>query len=197
MPELGLELPPTAIGKDYPVAGDWVLLTGSTADDSVVEAVLPRRTSLVRKAAGNRTEEQVVAAEAAIAANQNPVMIFVPCHRVLGADGKWTYSADNGQAAIQGLKAGETHPMIAAMNALPYQCGTLGNHEFNYGLSFMDKVLAGANFPFVCANLVRGTELAAKAGADFEAPRRDALPAAPPRRSSRSTSCAPDGPAAI
>ena len=25
---------------------------------------------------------------AAIAANQNPVMIFVPCHRVLGADGK-------------------------------------------------------------------------------------------------------------
>ncbi|NJI07718.1 VCBS domain-containing protein, partial [Aeromonas veronii] len=26
---------------------------------------------------------------------------------VLGADGKWTYSADNGQAAIQGLKAGE------------------------------------------------------------------------------------------
>ncbi|MDX7848438.1 VCBS domain-containing protein, partial [Aeromonas caviae] len=27
---------------------------------------------------------------------------------VLGADGKWTYSADNGQAAIQGLKAGET-----------------------------------------------------------------------------------------
>ncbi|MEZ5804590.1 MAG: bifunctional 2',3'-cyclic-nucleotide 2'-phosphodiesterase/3'-nucleotidase, partial [Rhizobiaceae bacterium] len=40
-------------------------------------------------------------------------------------------------------------------------CSTLGNHEFNYGLSFMDKVLAGANFPFVCANLVRGTELAA------------------------------------
>ncbi|WP_193758461.1 VCBS domain-containing protein [Aeromonas caviae] len=27
---------------------------------------------------------------------------------MLGADGKWTYSADNGQAAIQGLKAGET-----------------------------------------------------------------------------------------
>ncbi|AUZ80221.1 retention module-containing protein [Aeromonas sp. ASNIH1] len=27
---------------------------------------------------------------------------------VLGADGKWTYSADNGQAAIQGLKVGET-----------------------------------------------------------------------------------------
>jgi len=47
------------------------------------------------------------------------------------------------------------------MNTLDYACSTLGNHEFNYGLSFMDKVLAGANFPFVCANLIRGTELAA------------------------------------
>jgi 2',3'-cyclic-nucleotide 2'-phosphodiesterase/3'-nucleotidase len=46
------------------------------------------------------------------------------------------------------------------MNVLGYEASTLGNHEFNYGLSFMDKVLAGANFPFVCANLVRGTQLA-------------------------------------
>ena len=33
------------------------------------------------------------------------------------------------------------------MNALGYDCSTLGNHEFNYGLDFMCKVLAGANFP--------------------------------------------------
>lgn len=56
---------------------------------------------------------------------------------------------------------GDVHPVIKGMNELAYSCSTLGNHEFNYGLSFMDKVLAGANFPFVCANLVRGTELAA------------------------------------
>ena len=61
----------------------------------------------------------------------------------------------------RGMDGTEPHPVIKAMNILGYDCGTLGNHEFNYGLSFMDKVLAGANFPLVCANLVTGSELAA------------------------------------
>ncbi len=51
------------------------------------------------------------------------------------------------------LKQGETHPMFAAMNLLRYDAATLGNHEFNFGLSFLDLSLAGAKFPFVCANL--------------------------------------------
>src|SRR5688572_6306698 len=50
---------------------------------------------------------------------------------------------------------GEPHPIIAAMNTLGYEVGTLGNHEFNYGLEFLDKALAGANFPLVSANLVK------------------------------------------
>ena len=49
----------------------------------------------------------------------------------------------------------EPHPVIAAMNTLGYEAGTLGNHEFNYGLDFLEKPLAGANFPFVSANIVR------------------------------------------
>jgi 2',3'-cyclic-nucleotide 2'-phosphodiesterase/3'-nucleotidase len=53
----------------------------------------------------------------------------------------------------RGLKAGDTHPMIAAMNALGYACSTLGNHEFNYGLDFLDHGVKAANFPFVCANV--------------------------------------------
>ncbi|RWN28835.1 bifunctional 2',3'-cyclic-nucleotide 2'-phosphodiesterase/3'-nucleotidase [Mesorhizobium sp.] len=61
----------------------------------------------------------------------------------------------------RGMKDGDLHPVMKGMNLLGYECSTLGNHEFNYGLPFMDKVLAGANFPFVCANLIRGTELAA------------------------------------
>ncbi|TGV16152.1 bifunctional 2',3'-cyclic-nucleotide 2'-phosphodiesterase/3'-nucleotidase [Mesorhizobium sp. M8A.F.Ca.ET.173.01.1.1] len=61
----------------------------------------------------------------------------------------------------KGLKEGDLHPIMKGMNLLGYECSTLGNHEFNYGLSFLDKVLAGANFPFVCANLIRGNELAA------------------------------------
>lgn len=59
----------------------------------------------------------------------------------------------------RGMKDGDMHPVVKAMNVLGYDCGTLGNHEFNYGLSFMDKVIGGANFPMVCANLVRGTAL--------------------------------------
>jgi 2',3'-cyclic-nucleotide 2'-phosphodiesterase/3'-nucleotidase len=42
------------------------------------------------------------------------------------------------------------------MNVLDFDCGTLGNHEFNYGVDFMDKVNAGADFPIVCANFARG-----------------------------------------
>ena len=61
----------------------------------------------------------------------------------------------------KGMKEGDVHPVMKGMNLLGYDCSTLGNHEFNYGLPFLDKVLAGANFPFVCANLIRGTERAA------------------------------------
>jgi len=61
----------------------------------------------------------------------------------------------------RGMDGDVVHPVIEAMNVLGYDCGTLGNHEFNYGLSFMDKVNSGANYPIVCANLVNGTELAA------------------------------------
>ncbi len=56
----------------------------------------------------------------------------------------------------RGLKDGDVHPVIKAMNTLGYTVGTLGNHEFNYGLDFMFKVLGGANFALVCANLTKG-----------------------------------------
>lgn len=48
---------------------------------------------------------------------------------------------------------GEVHPVIAAMNAMGYDAGTLGNHEFNYGLGFLETALAGAAYPVVCANV--------------------------------------------
>ncbi|MGH6924545.1 MAG: bifunctional 2',3'-cyclic-nucleotide 2'-phosphodiesterase/3'-nucleotidase, partial [Propylenella sp.] len=56
----------------------------------------------------------------------------------------------------RGMNDGDVHPIIKAMNVLGFECSTLGNHEFNYGLDFMDKVLAGAEYPIVCANLARG-----------------------------------------
>ena len=60
----------------------------------------------------------------------------------------------------KGLDGDEPHPIIAAMNTLGYEVGTLGNHEFNYGLEFLEAALQDASFPFVSANLVKG-ELAA------------------------------------
>ncbi|MFZ5749820.1 MAG: bifunctional 2',3'-cyclic-nucleotide 2'-phosphodiesterase/3'-nucleotidase [Pseudomonadota bacterium] len=64
----------------------------------------------------------------------------------------------------RGMKAGDMHPVIQAMNVLGYEASTLGNHEFNYGLDFLTNTIAGANFPVVSANVA--TEI----GAD---PRKD------------------------
>jgi 2',3'-cyclic-nucleotide 2'-phosphodiesterase/3'-nucleotidase len=57
----------------------------------------------------------------------------------------------------RGLKEGDVHPVVAAMNEVGVDVGTLGNHEFNYGLPFLEKALAGARFPVVLANLAKGT----------------------------------------
>jgi 2',3'-cyclic-nucleotide 2'-phosphodiesterase/3'-nucleotidase len=55
----------------------------------------------------------------------------------------------------RGMRDGDMHPVIAAMNTLGFDASTLGNHEFNYGLSFLEKSLAGAAFPVVSANVAR------------------------------------------
>lgn len=57
------------------------------------------------------------------------------------------------KAKVEPLKEGEVHPAIAAMNLMGYDMATLGNHEFNYGLDFLDETYDDANFPFVNANV--------------------------------------------
>ncbi|WP_419727946.1 bifunctional 2',3'-cyclic-nucleotide 2'-phosphodiesterase/3'-nucleotidase [Lichenicola sp.] len=47
------------------------------------------------------------------------------------------------------------HPMLRAMNLLGYDAATFGNHEFNYGLDFLELAIKSAHFPFVCANIDR------------------------------------------
>ena len=67
-------------------------------------------------------------------------------------------------ARDSGFERGQLHPMIAAMNTLDYDAGTLGNHEFDYGLDFLTDALATAIFPVVSANtLITG---AGNAGPD-------------------------------
>lgn len=55
----------------------------------------------------------------------------------------------------RGLAPGAVHPMIAAMNHLGYDAVTLGNHDFSYGLEFLERALAPARFAVVSANVLR------------------------------------------
>ncbi|EPR2983211.1 2',3'-cyclic-nucleotide 2'-phosphodiesterase [Vibrio parahaemolyticus] len=55
--------------------------------------------------------------------------------------------------AVKGIQTGEVHPVYKAMNQLHYDVGNIGNHEFNYGLDFLQNTLAGANFPYINANV--------------------------------------------
>ena len=56
--------------------------------------------------------------------------------------------------AAKGLTPNEVHPVYKAMNTLDYAVGNLGNHEFNYGLDYLHRALAGAKFPYVNANII-------------------------------------------
>jgi len=78
------------------------------------------------------------------------------------------------QAQVNPLPCGETLAMYKVMNELGYDAGGIGNHEFNYGLSFLSQVTgsrfnvnllaaekpisaqpcAGPNFPLVLANVL-------------------------------------------
>ncbi|SDX82646.1 2',3'-cyclic-nucleotide 2'-phosphodiesterase / 3'-nucleotidase [Ruegeria halocynthiae] len=55
----------------------------------------------------------------------------------------------------RGMKEGDSHPIITAFNTVGYDAATLGNHEFNYGLNFLETSLAGADFPVVLANVAK------------------------------------------
>ncbi|MDO4179787.1 MAG: bifunctional UDP-sugar hydrolase/5'-nucleotidase [Bacteroidales bacterium] len=49
---------------------------------------------------------------------------------------------------------------VKLMNEMGYDAGTIGNHEFDFGLDNMARIFRMANFPIVCANYdVKGTVL--------------------------------------
>ncbi|MCA1032572.1 bifunctional 2',3'-cyclic-nucleotide 2'-phosphodiesterase/3'-nucleotidase [Bacillus timonensis] len=56
-------------------------------------------------------------------------------------------------AKIKPWEANTVHPIYAAMNLLGYDLGNYGNHEFNYGLDFLEKSVKTANFPYINANV--------------------------------------------
>lgn len=78
-----------------------------------------------------------------------------------------TLLVDNGDL-LQGTPMGDyaihpvmheemIHPVYKAMNRMGYDVANLGNHEFDYGLEYLKKAMAGANFPYICGNLFDAT----------------------------------------
>jgi 2',3'-cyclic-nucleotide 2'-phosphodiesterase / 3'-nucleotidase / 5'-nucleotidase len=56
-------------------------------------------------------------------------------------------------AKVNPLQDGQVHPVVKIMNAMNYDMMTLGNHEFNYGLDFLDETFDDATFGVVNANV--------------------------------------------
>ena len=48
-----------------------------------------------------------------------------------------------------------TNPIVASMNAMRYDASAVGNHEYNYGVPYLDRAVAQATFPFLSANTKR------------------------------------------
>ncbi|MFJ7728268.1 bifunctional 2',3'-cyclic-nucleotide 2'-phosphodiesterase/3'-nucleotidase [Neobacillus sp. NPDC097160] len=58
-------------------------------------------------------------------------------------------------AKVNKLGPNDTHPIFKAMNHLKYDAGIVGNHEFNYGLDYLNDVLGEVQFPIVNANIYK------------------------------------------
>ena len=56
-------------------------------------------------------------------------------------------------AKVRPLKVGEVHPAFQVMNRAGYDAANIGNHDFNFGLPFLQRALRGAQFPYVNANV--------------------------------------------
>ncbi|OTA18330.1 Adenosine synthase A [Xenorhabdus vietnamensis] len=56
--------------------------------------------------------------------------------------------------AAKGLNKGDVHPAHKLMNTMGYTVGNFGNHEFNFGLDYLKKAIAGAKFPYINANIM-------------------------------------------
>jgi 2',3'-cyclic-nucleotide 2'-phosphodiesterase/3'-nucleotidase len=47
----------------------------------------------------------------------------------------------------------DPHPVVDALNALGYDAGVVGNHEFNFGVDLLTRVMAGATYAVISGNV--------------------------------------------
>jgi len=91
-----------AVSKhDYPAVGDWVVADVLPQEQkATIQAVLPRKSSFVRKVAGGRTEGQVVAA--------NVDVTFIVC----GLDGGRNFNLRRTERYLTLARESETDPVL-------------------------------------------------------------------------------------
>ena len=53
------------------------------------------------------------------------------------------------------VSANRASPIVSAMNAMRYDAAAIGNHEYNYGVPYLDSIISQATFPFLSANTYR------------------------------------------
>lgn len=80
---------------------------------------------------------------------ENPNVVLVDNGDTIQGTPLGTY-----KSSVDPVEVGEQHPMYEALSALGFDAGTLGNHEFNYGLDYLDKVVKTAGMPLVNANVL-------------------------------------------
>lgn len=83
------------------------------------------------------------------AKEENPNVVVVDNGDIIQGTPLGTY-----KAIVDPIEVGEQHPMYQALKSLGYDAGTFGNHEFNYGLEYLGKVIDTAGLPLLNANVL-------------------------------------------
>lgn len=60
-----------------------------------------------------------------------------------------------------------SQPLVNFYNRMSFHFGTLGNHEFNYGLPYLKDTLNRLNYPVLCANIFENGELLTHQGIHY------------------------------
>jgi 2',3'-cyclic-nucleotide 2'-phosphodiesterase/3'-nucleotidase len=121
---------------------NWDYYKDATYSDSAGNAVgLSRVASLVKQVRADRGRDNTLLFDAGDTIQGTPLGFYY--------------------ATVEPVtESGAMHPVAAQMNALEYDAVALGNHEFNYGLDFLDNWISQMDAPVLAANAVHaGTKV--------------------------------------
>ncbi|GAB2806409.1 5'-nucleotidase C-terminal domain-containing protein [Actinoallomurus bryophytorum] len=122
-------------------AVDWDYYNDAAYSDSAGNVVgLARVSSLVRQIRADRGREHTLLFDAGDTIQGTPLGFYY--------------------ATVEPITTtGQIHPMARQMNAIGFDAVALGNHEFNYGLPFLNKWISQMDAPVLGANAVHtGTD---------------------------------------